>query len=198
MEEQVGGLSRSKPVRKFNEHYVMKPLVMDHRGVREIHFYETVFHQQQTLSKQQTQSKQQHQKSQQNQQQAKNSIAAHRIYKGSNNNTWFHWIDTFAMATALVLQDPVVLEYEERLNLSLKRTKRNIELIRRLSQLIPSYYGVVGQTSTSHLTAEAHILLQNILCNYTAPCVMDLKMGQETYVCYMLMCSLFQANLCLN
>lgn len=169
MLEQVGGLSADKkPVLTVQPDYVLKPLIMDHRGIREIHFYEAVFH---------------NMRPQPQPESAGTLAAATKSWSSSTATTrWLDWWDTLAMATAILLQDKVILDTEEELYRARKRLKRELELLRRLGQFLPQYYGVVGQTTTAELTSEAHLLLHNVVSNFTAPCIMDLKMGQCTFV----------------
>lgn len=112
--------------------------------------------------------------------------------------------DTLAMWLAMKMDDPVVSEYEKLISKSWKALRREVDTLRRLAAFIPSYYGVVGQRSpmtlpkgemqaheavngnaldSSHygMALEAHLLLTDITANFRKPCVMDIKMGSQTY-----------------
>eukprot|EP00977_Amphora_coffeiformis_P028985 scaffold38190_cov260-Amphora_coffeaeformis.AAC.2 len=101
------------------------------------------------------------------------------------------FIDTLAVLGAFALHDPVVMALESDLETARaaarNQWRREAELLRKLSNLTPSYYGVWGQEEYEPaepygVSAEdAHLLLHNITLNYERPCVMDLKLGTQTY-----------------
>jgi len=69
---------------------------------------------------------------------------------------------------------------------SWRRMKREIELLRRLAPLAPSYYGVMDQPTdplsfVPSLSNSAYLLLNDVTSNFSKPCVLDLKMGQRSY-----------------
>ena len=200
---QVGGISLHKrPLLTLEPDYLMKPVQTDHRGIREIFLYEAV----KILSK--NQSTQQYAslltgapyKKNYSRQQSKGpqSDQSHAI--GITE-----WWDTLAIWLAMKLNDPVVAEHERAMNQSWKVLKKERDTLRRLATFIPAYYGVVGQRSPlsmpigevqahkyfqndralseSHfgMSLEAHLLLTDVTAKFRRPCVMDIKMGTQTY-----------------
>jgi Inositol polyphosphate kinase len=167
---QVGGIaSNKKPLLTLAPDYVLKPVITDHRGIREIAFYEAI----RTL----TQSKHvQH--------------AYSTFLTGRERQTSKHigeTIDTLAMALAIFLQDQFVLDSEVALRDAWRGLKREVDMIRQLAKFSPPYYGVMGLSRPEAnmpfgVTEDAHLLLQDVTINFSKPCVMDLKMGVQTYV----------------
>lgn len=167
---QVGGsASHKKPLLTLAPDYVLKPVITDHRGIREIAFYEAI----RTL----TQSKQtQH--------------AYSTFLTGREKQTPTHvgeLIDTLAMALAIFLQDQFVLDSEEALRDAWRGLKREVEMIRQIAKFSPPYYGVMGlswpePSMPFGVTENALLLLQDLTINFSKPCVMDLKMGVQSYV----------------
>jgi Inositol polyphosphate kinase len=202
---QVGGISiHKRPLLTLEPDYVMKPVQTDHRGMREIFLYEAV----KVLSK--NQSSQQYAslltgapyKQHYGNQQFSGQQSGNR-----NGIAITDWWDTLAMWFAMKMDDPVVAEYERAMNQSWKTLKKERDTLRRLATFIPSYYGVVGQRSplsmpqgevqahkavqgdngsllsASHfgMSLEAHLLLTDVTAKFRRPCVMDIKMGTQTY-----------------
>jgi 1D-myo-inositol-tetrakisphosphate 5-kinase/inositol-polyphosphate multikinase len=81
-----------------------------------------------------------------------------------------------------------VVESEVALKDAWISVKREIEEIRRLANFTAPYYGVTGQRGVSAspdcpygIAEGAHLLLNDLTINFSKPCVMDLKMGTQTY-----------------
>lgn len=215
---QVGGASvHKRPLLTLEPDYVLKPLLSDHRGLREVAFYECMAIVGSTST---------------------DAYKAYRNFVKGNNNfgtaatttitttsrtittastatsssspspsssswsssssqqsSWVQrlqdFIDTLAVLGAFAMHDRIVMALESDLEAA-RTTARNqwrreAELLRKLSNLTPAYYGVWGQEEYEPaepygVSAEdAHLLLHNITLNYQRPCVMDLKMGTQTY-----------------
>lgn len=207
---QVGGVSMHKrPLLTLEPDYVMKPVQTDHRGMREIFLYESVkvLHKSRNSHPYAsmltgTSSKSHIQPLQQN---GNQSSDLQLVQASGLTEMW----DTLAMWLAMKTNDPVVAEYERLINKSWKALKKEVDTLRRLATFIPSYYGVVGQRSpmsmpkgeeeahkaannmngdenalnNSHfgMSLEAHLLLTDVTANFSKPCVMDIKMGSQTY-----------------
>jgi Inositol polyphosphate kinase len=228
---QVGGASRHKrTVLTLAPEYVLKPLLPDHRGIREISFYEAIEavsknpgttktknflqsayaaylksanisnsmeqpKQIQASTSSDSQQLQQQQLLQKDRQQSTLSLAA-----GANRVG--EVMDTLALAFAMLIQDRVVMESEVALKDAWKAIKKEAELLHKMCKFIPPYYGILGQPSEPDGSAgasdscfsvpyspecpygvsqDAHLLLQDLTINYKQPCVMDLKMGTETF-----------------
>lgn len=184
---QVGGASvHKKPLLTLEPDYVLKPLLGDHRGVREIAFYEAM-----AIGG----SKEDGGKAYRNFVKGSPSSSSTGGMINSNTQmTWLQrigdWMDTLAVFGAFFLHDPVVMTLEEELDAASRTVKAQLkkesELLRKLVNLTPSYYGVWGQeefdpSEPFGVGEEAHLLLNNITINYVYPCVMDLKLGTQTY-----------------
>jgi 1D-myo-inositol-tetrakisphosphate 5-kinase/inositol-polyphosphate multikinase len=169
---QVGGLSEhKKPLLTLTPDYVLKPLLLDHRGIREIAFYEAI----RIIS------------------QSPNKTAYANFLTGGKKeqsavNRFGEAFDTLALALAIFMQDSFVMESELALQAAWKSVKREIEEIRRLSNFTAPYYGVMGQRGVSAspdfpfgVSEGAHLLLNDLTIPFSKPCVMDLKMGSQTY-----------------
>ena len=164
---QVGGLGLTrKPILTLVPDYLLKPLVLDHRGLREIAFYEAI----RTVISQ-SQPKQEIQYAYNNfltgrehQQQPQsptlglissattnNNVSSYRALIANVRNTVssiltpvVKAIDTIAMAFALTyLQDPYVLESEKRLHEAWQNIQYEMDMIRQLNKFTPPYYGVI-------------------------------------------------------
>jgi len=65
---------------------------------------------------------------------------------------------------------------------SYRRMRKEINLLRRLSNFTASYYGVVSSDSNSAApSSSSYLLLNDLTMDYSKPCVLDLKMGRQTY-----------------
>lgn len=167
---QVGGLSvHKKPLLSLKPDYVLKPLRTDHRGIREIAFYEALH-----LSTRSPSS----------------SVYA-QLHAGketqSSDSPIMKVIDTLAVALGMLVQDRVVIASEESMRNAWKQVKREIEALQKLSSFTPKYYGVAGQKridpslSPFFVSDDAHLLLGDLTTNFSKPCVMDLKIGTPIY-----------------
>lgn len=148
----------------------MKHVRPDHRGFREVAFYEAV-----------------------------NSVSTSSGYtqkvvaacgKKHSRTFWlFEMFDMLAIRLAISLQDPVVTASKEALIKSWESSKRESELLQRLSSFTPAYYGVVQMDSIpvpSECDAASeldvyYILLQDVTAKFSKPCAIDIKMGTQTY-----------------
>jgi hypothetical protein len=169
---QVGGVSvHKKPLLTLAPDYVLKPLLIDHRGIREIAFYEAIRILSQNPSK---------------------TVYANFLTGGKKKqsavNRFGEVFDTLALALAIFMQDSIVVESEGALKDAWKSVKREMEEIRRLANFTAPYYGVMGQRGVSAspdcpfgISEGAHLLLNDLTINFSKPCVMDLKMGTQTY-----------------
>jgi 1D-myo-inositol-tetrakisphosphate 5-kinase/inositol-polyphosphate multikinase len=170
---QVGGVSdRKKPVLTLAPDYVLKPVNTDHRGMREIAFYEAIKILQTEKNMQQTY--------------ASFLSAAASSERRQSKNAFGEWLDTLAMAVAISVKDEFVLDAEKRLRKLRKALKKEAEILRQLVKFSPKYYGVLGQQevwsdSEYGLTDSTYLLLQDLTINFSKPCVMDLKMGCQSY-----------------
>ena len=171
MQGQVGGLSKNKrPMMCLAPDYVMKHVRRDHRGFREVAFYEAVNSTPCGYTEE------------------KSVTACGKEYRGT-----LFWLcemfDMLAMCLAIYLQDPVIMASKEALIKSWELSKRESELLRRLSRFTPVYYGVVQLDSVPvppeyDAASEMHnyyILLQDVTANFAKPCAIDIKMGTQTY-----------------
>lgn len=149
MQGQVGGLSKNKrPMMSVAPNYVLKHVRSDHRGVREVAFYEAVM---------------------------KNTSFNQRGDEASSYRP-LKVLDSLALRFAISLQDPVIVSSEQSLIKSLQSSKRETNLLQRLVNFTPAYYGVV------HLSWDTdYIVLQDVTANFAKPCVIDIKMGTQTY-----------------
>jgi len=62
------------------------------------------------------------------------------------------------------------------------RIQRNARLLRALTPFTPNYYGITSDvSSTENNVSPTSIILSNLTAGYQKPCVLDIKMGQNTY-----------------
>lgn len=187
---QVGGMSKhKKPLLTLQPDYVLKPLITDHRGIREIAFYEAL----KTVStKSKSSDKTYHAFLTGRQPTSKNKSLPQPPQPLQSTTTRTRslageYFDTFAMAFAILMQDSVVLESEAALRKAWRGIKRESEILAKLAKFTAPYYGVMGQNNVDQamplgVTEDAHLLLQDLTINFKKPCVIDLKMGTQTYV----------------
>lgn len=207
---QVGGTGcNRKPMLTLRPDYILKPLVQDHRGIREIAFYEAIRIITQAPSHHTHQTYSSFLNGREPPQTSNRTIPATK--KSDSNlsytlstitsamSTAQTYLDTLAMAIAIVFQDPVLLQSENALRDAWRSIEREMDAIRQLQKFTAPYYGVLPmkhlglpkntneksnhgvQVEFAHLD-DAHLLLQDLTINYSKPCVMDLKMGVQTYV----------------
>lgn len=101
---QVGGVAQSKkPVLSLEPDYVLKPLLTDHRGVREIAFYEVLSNTKKPQGKQNG---------------ASLTVAMNSV------SALTDMLDTLAMALAMVFHDHVVLKTEAALDKARQQSRR--------------------------------------------------------------------------
>lgn len=171
---QVGGISKHKrPLLTLDPDYVLKPLQLDHRGIREMAFYEAL--------------------------NAASHTSGTRVYadfvaaKRDVGKT--SWIDILAFSFAFLIQDSYVLKCESRILDAWTTVEKEAKLLRRLYRFVPGYFGMVrheiadddlGQTSIAApgpygIELDCYLLLQDITVNFEKPCVIDLKMGFQTF-----------------
>lgn len=174
---QLGGRDVAKaPILKLEPDFILKPVqTKECRGLREIAFYESIESASQSIA-------------------AKLMHADHHKSQAPPMSWWLEYCDVLAMTLAILFQDSVVAGYETTLLTSWKAMERETELLRRLSLFTASYYGVVGNISrpdyniqlhtdhtACHHSPQYHILLHDVTSSFCRPCVMDLKMGTQTY-----------------
>jgi 1D-myo-inositol-tetrakisphosphate 5-kinase/inositol-polyphosphate multikinase len=165
---QVGGRADHKrPVLSYGTDYILKPLVADHRGIREVSFYEALEALSQTVGA---------------------STYAMFLNGKEDKKNGGEIFDTVAVALAMMLKDPVVIQSEAALQMAWRKVRREAEGLHKLNRFVPRYYGVVGQrgVSVSHtapfgITEDAYLLLHSLTMNFSRPCVMDIKMGTHTF-----------------
>lgn len=168
---QLGGRSTHKrPVLSLATEYVLKPLTVDHRGIREVAFYEA-------LEVAQNRGNQAYAQ----------FLAGKDEPKNAFRKSW-EMVDTVALALAMLLNDSSVQKSEEDLREAWKAVKKEVDALHRLNKFVPRYYGVIGQRGVSAsmdaaygITEDAYLLIQGLTLTYSKPCVMDLKMGTQTY-----------------
>lgn len=179
---QVGGIStKRRPCLRMLPDYVLKALHSDHRGYREVAFYEAL--------KLCCQPGLGH----------KNAAAAMAGEDGNTkgsitkNPAVLEAVDVLAMWLAIFLHDSSVAASEATLVSSWRESKREIDLLRRLANFTAPYYGVVkhnGEEGTyeatptspaSEIGCDSYLLLHDLTSNYSKPCVIDIKVGTQTY-----------------
>lgn len=172
MTGQVGGVSNHKAqLLTLKPDYCLKPVQNDHRGIREIAFYEAI----RFVST------------------STNTSTYAAFLKGKEPIKSFFTktgeiIDTIALAINILVHDPVVTESELALKDAWKVVRKEVEVLHKLAKFLPTYYGVMGNQA-KRLTLDgpycidkdAHLLLQDVTANFSKPCVMDLKMGAQSY-----------------
>ena len=181
---QVGGISFNKRrVLALPPDYVLKPLHTDHRGFREVAFYEAV---------------------KMASQHGRRGIAATTapVYSSKKNgddgnNVSYAAIekcDAWAMTLAMFLHDAIVAESEHTVVASWKALQKEIDLLKSMAKLTAQYYGVVAQNvscnpnevpstprATSDITTDSYLLLSDLTANFSKPCAIDIKIGRQSY-----------------
>ena len=171
MSGQVGGRGDGKaPILSLGPDYVLKPVhAKDYRGLREVAFYESV-----ELASY-------HNKAMHTEMLPEIS----ETEEATHPSRLLEYFDVLAMTLAILLGDPVVAASETTLLSSWATMKREIEVLRRLSLFTASYYGVVEniqpQIGVGGEAQRHHILLHDVTSSFRRPCVMDIKMGTQTY-----------------
>ena len=173
LQGQVGGLSKNKRrMMRLAPDYVMKHVRRDHRGIREVAFYEAV----KAASSQKT-----------------GTLSSKTGNRFLGKCSPIEVFDMLSMFLAICLQDPVVASSEQALIKSWKASRKESELLRRLSNFVPAYYGVVNEDvilpslqndaddDAEVCMPEAYILMQDVTAKFSKPCAIDIKMGTMTY-----------------
>lgn len=171
---QVGGLSRHKrPILVLKPDYVLKPLQLDHRGVRELAFYEAL-----------------------NEASHTQGIKAYANFTSVKGRKEPGLIDIVSFSVALLLGDPYALSCEQRILAAWDAVEREAKLLQRLYRFVPAYFGMVrheistgissddtykANTSAYGIELDCHLLLNDVTINFRHACVMDIKMGTETF-----------------
>jgi 1D-myo-inositol-tetrakisphosphate 5-kinase/inositol-polyphosphate multikinase len=162
---QIGGLSTHKrPLLTSEPDYVLKPLQVDHRGIREIAFYEAV-----NAAAQQSGS---------------HTYASFVAMKSASS-----FLDAVAFSLALWLQHPYAVGCERRITQAWTAIKNEAKLFQRLHNFIPNYFGVVKHhtlvrpsiPSPYGISYDSYLLLQDTTVNFSKPCVIDIKVGSQSY-----------------
>ena len=187
---QVGGFSHP-PVLKMEPHFILKPLHSNNRGLRELAFYEAIRTCCSSGSENTTHT---------------NTICTFRIdnaaayylesmrlntveedttenvrmFRTIGRNfvlTTWGLLDKLVLGNATTLvPDPCLLDAKNSLLLSRNILQKEVEMLRQLSHFVPSYHGLSSITEGGD-----YIVLRDLTAHYTNPCVMDLKMGVQTY-----------------
>ena len=178
---QVGGISFNKRrVLALPPDYVLKPLHTDHRGFREVAFYEAV----KMASK--------------HGRRGTTSAATAAANSSDDGNASFGAIekcDAWAMTLAMFLHDAIVAESEHTVVASWKALHKEIDLLKSIAKLTASYYGVVAQNvspsnpnevpssprTTSEITSDSYLLLSDLTANFSKPCAIDIKIGRQSH-----------------
>jgi hypothetical protein len=168
---QVGGTSEQKrPILTLGPNVILKPVNLDHRGIREIAFYEAI------------------------------EVASTKNRR-SNDNDMYRQLFGPIHSKPLSIQDRLFSWFNGRSsNLEACRYQFSVEsetrMLRRLELFTPQYFGVVEYTLGSSINNNnsnqvdvgnygtnynSHIILYNLTSHFSKPCVLDLKMGTETY-----------------
>lgn len=193
MRGQVGGVSfHKRPMLTLAPDYVLKPLHLDDRGFREIAFYEAL----KLASSQLAGAKGGNNAAAVIAAMAAGGTRRDNIVRngtaasGMNKAALDNW-DLVAMWLAIFSRDSIVMESEHTLQSSWKAMKKEVESLRRLLNFTAAYYGVVGQKPVqspnlsypkpSEISRESYLMLSDATINFSKPCTIDLKMGQQTY-----------------
>eukprot|EP00934_Nitzschia_sp_Nitz4_P003917 Nitzschia sp. Nitz4//scaffold3_size479765//190781//192183//NITZ4_000077-RA/size479765-processed-gene-1.444-mRNA-1//-1//CDS//3329550689//3907//frame0 len=170
---QIGGISSHKRrMLKLDPDFILKPLQLDHRGIRELAFYEGLVAASHT----------------------KGTMMYKRFtsVKGLKEPSI---VDVLAFWVALRLGEPYVLECERKIMDIWKEIDHEAEILRRLFRFIPPYFGMVRHKIPNPLEIseeanekcpfgielDCHLLLQDATHNFHKPCVIDLKMGKQSF-----------------
>jgi 1D-myo-inositol-tetrakisphosphate 5-kinase/inositol-polyphosphate multikinase len=169
---QVGGLSgHKKTLLSFPPCYILKPLRLDHRGIREIYFYEAAKESIETTENQ-----------------------GHDMFSNATDvSPLIEVLDRFAIWLALrIVLDSYLVDSERRILRSQRVLENQRNLLERLHPFLPEYFGVIEhQQPSASLRLEAsgirkegsnsYLLLEDITAKYSKPCTIDVKMGKQSY-----------------
>ena len=190
LSSQVGGLStpqsgkKKKPLLFVPPDFVLKPLHTDERGFREIAFYESLrlssgSHNElnvvRRVEMEYGRLPEMDQLAFASQSSKKNELEEIGDRVGI--------FDQVAMKLALLTNDEEVKKLDSLSRKAWRELRDEIESLHRLSKFTATYYGIVGQeTSTSYeISADSYIMFDDLTANFSKPCVMDLKIGTKTY-----------------
>lgn len=159
---QVGGISSHKrPLLSLNSLHVLKPLRDDHRGIREITFYETI-------------------------QNALEIIKDEGMGKSSEGINGSSLMDKKNYY-------PFVMEYERRILESEKVLENQFEMLRRLNEFLPNYFGVlylkqphISENDNARVDFDTkpdshYLVLEDVTSEFLKPCTIDIKIGAQSY-----------------
>ena len=171
---QVGGVSAHKrPLLTLEPDYVLKPMQCDHRGLRELAFYEAI-----NAASRKSGSK---------------AYAAFTTVKATETPSL---LDLVAFSLALLLKDPYIVSSERKILNAWAMVEKEAKLLERLYQFLPRYYGMVRHEKSSDtvekeesngakykygIGMDCYLLLNDITVNFKKPNVIDLKMGSQTF-----------------
>jgi 1D-myo-inositol-tetrakisphosphate 5-kinase/inositol-polyphosphate multikinase len=160
---QVGGKSvHKRPLLTLEPNFVLKPVNLDHRGVREVAFYEAI----QTSS-------------------SKHQRSTYCRLFGPRDLKPLPTHDIFSSWTGRFRNTP---ERQDCCDESI--IDRETKLLHRLELFVPEYYGMVeyvpdeskhDETGPYGTNYNSHLLFLNLTTPFSHPCVLDLKMGTKTY-----------------
>jgi hypothetical protein len=161
LESQVGGLSHRR-LRKLPQRrdVVCKPLHVDHRGFREVAFYESVQHA------------------------VRHSLEEDSSFSSSSLSLLARmrgWnINQSVKHEYLKERQPYGKACHQT-----KRLLHEIELLRRLSSFLPFYHGMLTTYASSihdgSRAGSSFLVLEDATHAFSEPCVLDLKLGTRTY-----------------
>lgn len=171
---QVGGLSTHKrPVLTLKPNYVLKPLQIDHRGIREIGFYEAVKAATQDTSDQ---------------------VYSYGALGANRQSVAMNCVDVLAFFLALCWRDPYVVNCQRQIVRLRKQIGHETKLLYRLQRFLPDYFGITTHQSSLSpcdpndslaspfgISLDSYLLLQDTTAQFSKPCVIDLKVGTQTY-----------------
>lgn len=192
LETQVGGVSHP-PILRLEPNLILKPVHVDDRGLREVVFYEAI----KLASSSPTKSYQPLEvpfptdsHSSLDSFLVRSYLKLMGILKEANHPSSYSQAHNQYMESSSILhldacivtaaqENSRLLSQEEGyvvLSSPLQKLIQNeIETLRQLKPFIPSYYGIHQETRKDFL------ILQDLTAPYRCPCVLDLKMGRQSY-----------------
>jgi len=153
MTGQVGGISlKKRPILQLAPDYILKPMQSGNRGIREVAFYEANL---------------------------VASVDAKNQGSSGRRSTLESLIGTWM--SKRLLHENIVADSE---NYEHHKLREQL-LLARLVPFIPSYYGVLEYSPEQHDQKDTptypYVVLQDLTSRFSKPCVMDIKVGTETY-----------------
>jgi len=168
MSGQVGGKSKQKrPILTLEPNFILKPINLDHRGVREVAFYE--------------------------------AIRASAINNRSGFQTYCSFFGPRDLKSSSSFRNRSFSSWftgqsydpESKPCCDIVQMEAETKLLHRLELFTPEYFGMVEHVPDSSSALEesgeyginynSHLLLYNLTRHFSKPCVVDLKMGTETF-----------------